>query len=134
MVFNKMKFIYKRYIFVCALLVFIGKGYVNQYFYVYNNLIIVSWGDGPYGKKLYGAYVYKGEEIGDKVQVKLMIYINHQNFNFISYYMDFGVIGIDERNKVYDNWSRVDWRPEGVYIGNTTARYFISKADLAKHR
>ncbi len=85
-------------------------------------------------KKLYGAYVYKGEEIGDKVQVKLMIYINHQNFNFISYYMDFGVIGIDERNKVCDNWSCVDWRPEGVYIGNTTARYFISKEDLAKHR
>ena len=134
MVFNKMKFIYKRYIFIFIVIVFIGRGYVEQYYSVYNNILAVSWGDGPYGKKMYGAYVYKGAEIDDKVQVKLMIYISRQDFWFNTYYMDFGVIGMDSREKIYDNWREVSWRPEGVYIGNASARYFISKVELANHR
>ncbi|MEX9251776.1 hypothetical protein [Pseudenterobacter timonensis] len=130
MVFNKVKLIYKRYVLVYIILVFISLTYFNQYYYVYSNLIAVSWGDGPYGKAMYGVYVYKGAEKKGKVQIKVRVYIGRQDFYFISYYRDFGVVGTVEKNN-FDAWRDITWNPEGVAIGKD---YFISKEVLGKHR
>jgi hypothetical protein len=130
MVCSKVKWIYKTYFLVCIVLVFIGSVYFKQYYYIYRNLIAVSWGDGPYGRAMYGVYVYKGEEKENKIQVKAIVYTGRQNFYFISYYRDLGVIGMAENND-FDAWGDIVWTPEGVAIGN---EYFISKEILGEHR
>lgn len=130
MVCGKVKFIYKRYFLAYIVLAFIGSVYFKQYYYVYSNLIAVSWGDGPYGRAMYGVYVYKGAEKEGKIQVKVRVYTGRQNFFFISYYRDFGVIGAAENND-FDAWGDIVWTPEGVAIGK---EYFISKEILGEHR
>jgi len=65
-----MKWIYKTYFLAYIVLVFIGSVYFKQYYYIYRNLIAVSWGDGPYGRAMYGVYVYTGDVKDGKVEIK----------------------------------------------------------------
>ncbi|MGK9174213.1 hypothetical protein KXR87_13430 [Yokenella regensburgei] len=132
MVYSKMKsLIYKGYALIYIFLIFTGAIYFKEYYMVYRNLIAVTWGDGPYGKAMYGVYVYTGAKKKGTVEIKLRIYTGRQDFYFISYYRDFGVIGMVDNKNELDAWSDIVWQTEGVRIGK---EFFISKKILGEHR
>ncbi|WP_437432755.1 hypothetical protein [Yokenella regensburgei] len=76
-----------------------------------------------------------GDIQNDRIQIKAELYSDKNRI--ISHKL--GVIGLSRFNindsnfsDVIDQWGKITWTPEGVYIGKNTPLYFISESELRK--
>lgn len=129
---------------IAALLVILGLA-LGAYFYReasrLDRLVAVSWGDGKYGKALYGAYVFY-EEKNSELLVKLSVRIDRGSF-WGQYAHDTRTLGTakDPADAVA-RWGTITWSDQGLEVGpppGTTplpaaAKHLFPRAELERHR
>jgi hypothetical protein len=93
--------------------------------------IAMSWGDGKYGPKFYGARVYTRRDAG-MISVRAQILIGPGN----GMYHDCGELGrVQTHAAAAQQWGIISWKPEGVYIGiGGSGDYFVPRNVFESHR
>lgn len=130
-----MKLIIKLCIVIILILSFFCWRLLEQQNFQWNDTIAVSWGDGKYGKAFYGTYVFLGNNVGGKVEVKARIYLGRRGY-FSWYAYELGVIGIaNDDVEATKMWGNIKWVPEGVEIGGSDGvKYFVKREYFENHR
>ena len=94
------------------------------------NLVAVAWGDGSVGPAFYGAYV-ELEPISSGYSVQAYIAIGRGN----QFYRDCGEIGrVATAEEAVARWSKIEWREDGLHIGNGADQYFLPRKEVETHR
>ncbi|MEY4918746.1 MAG: hypothetical protein RL616_2659 [Verrucomicrobiota bacterium] len=95
-----------------------------------NRLVVVSWGDGKYGPAFYGAYVYI-EPITNGYSVQARVEIGRGS----PYFQDCGELGkVQTDAEAVARWGMIEWRVDGLHIGNGTNQYFLPRYQLESGR
>jgi hypothetical protein len=95
-----------------------------------DRVIALRWGDGKYGPSFYGAHVYL-EPVNNGYTVRARVYIGRGN----NYFHDCGVLGtVQTDSEAVAKWGAIDWRVDGLHIGNGTNHFFLAKAKMESHR
>ena len=90
----------------------------------------MSWGDGKYGSAFYGAHVYL-EPTSNGYSVQARVYIGRGN----DYFHDCGELGTAQSDsEAVTKWGKIDWREDGLHIGNSTNEFFLPRAKLESYR
>jgi hypothetical protein len=127
-----------RNITLAAILVAIVGCAISAYFYRaaarMDNLVAVSWGDGKYGKALYGAYVFYEPKDG-QLAVKLSVRIDRGSF-WSQYAHDTRTLGIvRDPVEAVAIWGVVTWTEEGLKIGTPPGpTHLFPRNELEQHR
>jgi len=98
-----------------------------------DRLVAVSWGGGPQGQALYGAYVVL-EPAPVGLEVVLLIYIDRPTA-WIRQTMGpikLGTVASDE--EAVRRWGRLAWEDRGLVVGTGPESRLIPAADLSRHR
>ncbi len=93
--------------------------------------VAMQWGDSKYGNAFYGAHVFL-EPINTGYSVHARVYIGRGNGMF----HDCGKLGTVKTDaEAVEKWGKIQWRTEGLYIGNGTNQGFLlPRAQLESHR
>ena len=95
-----------------------------------DRMIAMSWGDGKYGPAFYGARVYLEPE-SDGYSVKALVQIARGS----PYFHDLGELGkVRTDAEAVARWGRIEWREDGLHIGNEPDHLFFPRASLERHR
>ena len=99
-----------------------------------DKLVAVSWGDGKYGKALYGAYVFYEEKDGQLV-VKLSVRIDRGSF-WTQYAHDTQTLGtVKDPVEAVARWGVITWTEEGLTVGMPPGpTHLFPRAELEQHR
>jgi hypothetical protein len=99
-----------------------------------DHLVAVSWGDGKYGKALYGAYVFY-EEKDSQMLVKLSVRIDRGSF-WSQYAHDTRTLGTaKDAADAVAQWGTITWSAEGLEVGSPPGpTHLFPRADLESHR
>lgn len=95
-----------------------------------DRVVAMSWGDGKHEPSYYGAHVYL-EPAGSGYSVRARVYIGRGT----GYFQDCGELGMAQTaDEAVVRWGTIDWREDGLHIGNGTNQFFLAKAILENHR
>lgn len=95
-----------------------------------DRLIGVAWGGGRYGPAFYGAYV-EIVPVDTGYSVQAYIRIGHG----MNYVQDCGELGrVKTREEAVARWSRIEWRADGLHIGQGSDEYFLPQEKVETHR
>jgi hypothetical protein len=95
-----------------------------------DRVVAMRWGDGKYGPSFYGAHVYL-KPLASGYSVRARVYIGRGN----SYFHDCGELGTVQTDpEAVARWGTIDWREDGLHIGNGTNHYFLERAKIESHR
>jgi hypothetical protein len=99
-----------------------------------DHLVAVSWGDGKYGRALYGAYVFY-EERDSQVLVKLSVRIDRGSF-WSQYAHDTRTLGTaKDAADAVAQWGTITWSAEGLKVGSPPGpTHLFPRAELESHR
>jgi hypothetical protein len=93
-------------------------------------VVAMSWGDGKYGSAFYGAHVFL-EPRKSGYSVRARVHIGRGN----DYFHDCGELGTVQTDaEAVARWGKIEWREDGLHIGNGTNHYFLARAEMESHR
>jgi hypothetical protein len=100
-----------------------------------DRVVAMSWGDGEYGKALYGAHVYlEPLEEQPGYSVRARVYISRGTF-YSAYFHEMGEIGhAASSEEAVERWGTLLWRPDGLHIGTDPDAPFLPRSKLESHR
>ncbi len=90
-----------------------------------DRVVAFQWGDGKYGKAIYGAHVYL-EPVAGGYSVRAAVHIGGYD-----YLDDLGEIGkAATQAEAREKWGHIEFRPGGLHIGN----YLLPRERMESHR
>lgn len=108
----------------------LGAGYVVGHDRAEERLVAVAWGDGRYGPAFYGAYVYLVPQ-GDGFSVRARVMLGRGN----DHRHECGELGTARTAaEAVARWGKLDWRSDGLAIGEGESRFFLPRATFENHR
>jgi len=99
------------------------------------HLVAVSWGDGKYGKAMYGAYVFYDEPGPDGLlTVKLGVRIG-RSAPMSSYEHEPRTLGhARDAEEAVALWGVITWSDAGLTVGSGPQAYLFPRDELERHR
>lgn len=93
-------------------------------------VIAMSWGDGRHGPGFYGAHVYL-EPIEEGFAVRARVFLGRGN----DYFHDLGELGqAATDHEAVARWGQVEWKPDGLHLGEGSRGFFLPRGVLENHR
>ncbi len=116
-------------VFTCGMAVHWTLRYY-QYDEKVDQIVAMKWVDNKYGQAFYGVQVYL-EPIPSGYEVKARVHIGRG----YSYFHDCGRLGVVKTDsEAVSQWGSIEYRDDGLHIGEGSAEFFLPKADLENHR
>jgi len=98
-----------------------------------DRLVAVSWGDGPMGKALYGAYVVL-EPAAQGYDVRLRLYIDRPSL-WVRQEMEPVLLGtVATPEDAVQRWGRLTWDAAGLHVGQGPEARLIPATEIQRHR
>ncbi len=95
-----------------------------------DQVVAMKWVDSKFGPAFYGVQVYL-EPIPLGFDVMARVHIGRGN----GYFHDCGRLGVVKTDiEAVSQWGMIDYRDDGLHIGEGSSAFFLPKADLENHR
>lgn len=117
----------------CVVLLVAAVAYLYPRATLADRLVAVSWGDGPMGKALYGAYVVL-EPAAKGYEVRLHLYIDRPSL-WVRQEMEPVLLGtVATPEDAVQRWGHLAWDAAGLHVGQGPEARLIPASEIQRHR